>query len=650
MIQYIYFVKCPDCEDEHFDFFNDAKDFALGCLSKKPIITQTEVNRNDFGECIDSSDLGTIWSWEDIVGSTDDEPALSIFTKDDLKTLPAESDPEFDALDNSLDDIPDNFRKPITENADRDAEMRNLAKEMFDLGVECSSYEEFVGFMKENDDVPTKELYAIYRDAIKDHVNSAKGKAIPEGMTIEQLVEEMEENEDEVECTWCNELFDKSECRKEVDLGWLCSRCEAAIKSRGEPLTFQENSYWDFLDESAEDMLNVKWAANNCGPVVKQMIADDLICAVSAEKVVDRRNRFAQKTGRCPICAGTLDDMICDNCGNSFRQNGCNGYNTKLIDALLIRSIEQMDPKFKTLSIDDKVEYIFNAYFGNPNEAGNDTIKRVNRENNRNKILGGAGYDDSANRVRATKQKIKQELLLVYKRETEINDALAKIKPEDYLKEDVYAYAKDSIDSFGVDKSPVDEDFVKEDVYSHTAADFSFGLDKSRVDESFGSEEVIEFDYTDLKVTLQGPKRDVDDWDEAERVVDFTYTKNKDDVVMDVWDWFITEEDAKDVPGGLETLNDDAEWTKFLEANWDTLLDKYYSKLLDYYRPAAAEEYESTHSLDEATEVKECGNTTSFLEELEESESYSKRLIQCPECDTKYFDPETGICINCGFI
>ena len=54
MIEYIYFVKCPNCEDEHFSFFKDAKNFALGCLSQKPIITQIEVDRNDFGECTDS--------------------------------------------------------------------------------------------------------------------------------------------------------------------------------------------------------------------------------------------------------------------------------------------------------------------------------------------------------------------------------------------------------------------------------------------------------------------------------------------------------------------------------------------------------------------------------------------------------------------
>jgi hypothetical protein len=83
----------------------------------------------------------------------------------------------------------------------------------------------------------------------QDRLARETRKPIPDGMTIEQLVEEMEENEDTVECTWCNDLFDKSECRKEVDLGWLCSRCEAAIKSRGETLTFRENNYWDFLDE-----------------------------------------------------------------------------------------------------------------------------------------------------------------------------------------------------------------------------------------------------------------------------------------------------------------------------------------------------------------------------------------------------------------
>lgn len=356
MIQYIYFVKCPNCEDEPFDFFNEAKEYALGRLSQKPIITQIEVDRNDFGECVDSSDLGTIWSWEDMMKETDAEPAVSIFTKDDLVDFDPGCDREFADLDNSLDDVPDNFRKPI-----------------------------------------------------------------PDGMTIEELVEEMEENEDTVECTWCEELFGKSECRYEVNLGWLCGRCEAAIKSRGEPLTFRENSYWDFLDENAD-------------------------------------------------------------------------------------------------------------------------------------------------------------------------------LPED----------------------------------------------DSLVESSFSHSKEVEFEYYDLEVTLQGPKRDVDDWDEEDRTVHFLYTKDKDDVAMDIWDHFISDEDVEDVPGGLDTLEDEDEWTKFLETHWDALLDKYYKALLEYYRDDAVEEYESNHFLGESA-------AKSFLEELEDTETYRKRLNLCPECGEHTFDHETGICINCGF-
>lgn len=47
-------------------------------------------------------------------------------------------------------------------------------------------------------------------------------------------------DEDEVECGWCGEMFPKSDCRKELDLGYLCPQCIAAIKSRGEDLTFKE--------------------------------------------------------------------------------------------------------------------------------------------------------------------------------------------------------------------------------------------------------------------------------------------------------------------------------------------------------------------------------------------------------------------------
>ena len=184
MIEYIYFVKCPNCEDEHFDFFNDAKDFALGCIGQQPIITQVEVDRNDFGECTDSRDLGTIWSWEEMIK---DEPVASdtLSKKATLDCVgngcyDADTDPEFTSLDNSLDspldEVPDNFRKPV-----------------------------------------------------------------PAGMTVEDLVEEMEKNEDTVECSFCSDLYAKTDCQYEERRGYLCKDCVRYLVSIWEPLKFKES-------------------------------------------------------------------------------------------------------------------------------------------------------------------------------------------------------------------------------------------------------------------------------------------------------------------------------------------------------------------------------------------------------------------------
>jgi hypothetical protein len=246
MIEYIYLVKCPDRMEEPFDFFDEAKDFAIGCLGSNPIITQIEVDRNDFGECVDSRDLGTIWSWEDMVKETETEPAASVFTKDDLVDYVPETDPEFAALDDTLDaevldTIPDNFRKPI-----------------------------------------------------------------PDGMTIKDLVEEMEENEDTVECTWCEDLFDKSECRYEINLGWLCSRCQAAIMSRGETLTFRENSYWDFLDEDTD--VEIDEEDEKTEEASKSMIEE-----------LEDADAYKKRLTLCPECGDTTtfdnETGMCINCG-----------------------------------------------------------------------------------------------------------------------------------------------------------------------------------------------------------------------------------------------------------------------------------------------------------------------------------------------
>lgn len=172
MIQYIYIVKCPNCEDEHFDFFTDAKEYAVSCLNNNPVITQVEVDRNDFGECTGSADLGTVWSWEDMMA---EKPGAfeTKFSKDDL---------------------------------------------VFD-----------------NDD-----------DEFDDDIQLLHSSVTP---TISQLVEMMEENEDNVECRSCEELFSKAACSKDPEFGWLCEKCFKTIYTDNPITTSLQESTPSWSDE-----------------------------------------------------------------------------------------------------------------------------------------------------------------------------------------------------------------------------------------------------------------------------------------------------------------------------------------------------------------------------------------------------------------
>ena len=318
MITYTYIVKCPECEDEFFDFFDEAKEFALSCLTKKPIITQTEVQRNDFGECTDHCDLGTVWSWEDMMcKETDAEPAISVFTKDDLKCMADGKDPEFDNIDNSVD-----YEEPKTsEVSDKDklsewmtvpsASSREalwdrlialidanptieeaVADEIAPLGgypdggyvgtwdddsfpedvLSTEALKDFVDkaiakySINESAEKPITKTWicwydnmdlgtveAVDRDEafakfeqeygsccvfdkwehdwdVEEVVEEACAKKpIPEGMTIEQLQEEMEDNEDTVECSKCGNLVEKANCHHNQEgFGWCCNTCEPA--------------------------------------------------------------------------------------------------------------------------------------------------------------------------------------------------------------------------------------------------------------------------------------------------------------------------------------------------------------------------------------------------------------------------------------
>jgi hypothetical protein len=419
MIEYIYFVKCPNCEDEHFYFFNDAKECAMSQLSKKPIITQTEVNRNDFGECTDSCDLGTVWSWEDMMKDVPVDPEQTTFSKTDTVERDNCFDQEFDNLDNSLEPITEESEACTLGFYDREAEDQVLVS-----FYSFADADEYVASHEGIRDLYTDPKYTS--ENYLKHINQYR-KPVPTGMTIESLVEEMEENEDTVECKWCDELFDKSECRYEVNLGWLCDRCQAAIKSRGETLTFRE---------------------------------------------------------------GPLD--------------------------------EAMDPR-----------------------------------------------------------------------------------------------------------------------------------------------EMVELEYSELTVTLYSSKHDVDDWDEVEHTDSHVYLVPKIEVATAIWENWITEEDVADVEGGLDALEDDTAWEKFLETHFDDLLEKYHAQILEYFKEEATEDFRERSQeeyqmnqlssdidrvYDEWRDERYFGESAQkpFLEEFDDAETHKASLIDCPECGTVSYDMKEQYCTNCG--
>jgi hypothetical protein len=163
----------------------------------------------------------------------------------------------------------------------------------------------------------------------------------------------------------------------------------------------------------------------------------------------------------------------------------------------------------------------------------------------------------------------------------------------------------DAIDSLDESRDPFDhhDPDYDEGEAADRLADLSDKAHDERYDdaidslaEKFDGNKKVALEYDDLTVTLYGNQRDADDWDEVEHSGSYTYMLDKNDVATTIWDNWITEEDAADVPGGLEALEDNDAWEQFLETHFDALFDKYYDKLLDYYEDSAADDFRYGYS------------------------------------------------------
>lgn len=258
MVEYLYFVKFEnensitdpsDWDEDVFETFDEAKEFARSMISRHPEIHQTEIFRNDFGECVDVNPLGAIWTWKEEMSDILDNDELmlsksSTFDEHDF-------DSEFDYSDMVFD-------------------------EDFNVGDEvlCKSNNRVGKAKSVKDDVVEVEFATDGKNPARtDKYYKQNLKPVPADMTIESLVETMEENEDMVECKKCFKLVPKEDCFQEVGIGYLCPVCIMDLDSEGVDLEFTR----DALGESYNPKELVSFEYRNLKTAVagNQRDADD---------------------------------------------------------------------------------------------------------------------------------------------------------------------------------------------------------------------------------------------------------------------------------------------------------------------------------------------------------------------------------------
>ena len=68
------------------------------------------------------------------------------------------------------------------------------------------------------------------------------------------FAEEYNENDfkDPIICSWCKDMVEKEDCKKEKDLGYICDQCQRSLISQGVPLEFEdETDPRDVVEEDA---------------------------------------------------------------------------------------------------------------------------------------------------------------------------------------------------------------------------------------------------------------------------------------------------------------------------------------------------------------------------------------------------------------
>lgn len=556
MTQYIYFVKCPGCDDEPFDFFDEAKAFAMNCLTKKPIITQVECDYNDcgFGERTNTNDLGTVWSWEETMGDMPVDDGLTTFSKSETFDCDDDSfDCEFDDT-TALDDIPDNFRKPvfegITDNtrAPLDSEFVIVSKhpnrnsysflgnnfrmtKQLDKAMPYSTKEEAEHDITYAEDISMEAGAKYDRYTSNQFFVTTAGEAKqllddmhwknPEqlsiaGMTIEALVEEMEENEDTVECKVCEELFDKTTCRKDPKLGWVCEGCSTIALTEAKKSDMDHfGTYYMELNDDYNMLLEYR----------------NLPFEWEDEEVHD---------------------------GISMYEPNVVVYSSK----------EVLPYYYFKISIKDLLTWL------------RDVAHEPEAANLDEESLLGVDFDkDNYDFFEALLKKHKEALFNYYYEWAveQLSEGLA--TGDKHVLEQVESYMQDQYD-------------YDESVDLHSKGNKA---DTTKtLTESSNDKDSIELHYDSITTeivtgtipaTLEDPEESI----EGEWEGEFDFEVDTNSVKEVLWSDCLTEEDVASVPGGFDTLEDDVAFEAYMDEHFDELVEKYYDKLLDLFKADAEE-------------------------------------------------------------
>lgn len=698
MVQYIYFVKHPGCEDNeelnHFDTFETAKKYALSHITAKPVITQVEANYNDFNECIESKDFGVIWSWEDEMSDIDREPDTGvIFFKSDLADNEtdteieddSENDSEDDEIDTETEDNPEEDEIDIEMEGDepetKKTEASKTAKEIganYNYINDCDIFADpdMAESTTTDDDTDIKEPIKISFKSGKDSLSDA---------LVVALVEELEKSEDQVECKKCYNLVDKGECQYKNGIGYVCSEClstsdtinklkEDLDRELTEAATYvypnimQVENVHDKILETALDNLDEKTRSivlfkpkNMIGqfpfrldytqkdaPETEdqytsieildfKLVNNEIFVQVlvttesywSNKKTVEAEKRPLEEMIQGTPRTSTAYRFLCalreaaTELEKENRPTVQARRNTNTQQALEERPEVVEELKNHIVRIEYRIPLLDNPdndFFTDKNKeeltpAAHNKLERIYDDFCANEFADAAidaGMVKNRASVEDTNHNIENSWApmgtLTF--DCPINQLspeaieliqVAKAKrnnPEDYLDMNgrvihCYRLANMLIKYFNNDvkfyEKPSDPEEFKEPALTGVAE----GCAHKNLVESTENDNKIELEYTDLPITIQGPMRDVDDWDEVEDLADYTLLVDRNDIIETLVEECMTDEDVAEI-GGFDNLDEVGD--SFFDKHLDELIEKYKDDLLDAYEDEAIKKAEESAS------------------------------------------------------